>query len=102
MSNINYSLNNKGVRLLDSKDAWIVGKNGKSRLNPDYKFIGKIEMSMPNMVLTAGNKNKPRFKGNVCDLNNIAKSQIVDHFYDSNGKRNKKTVAYLVQSNMFK
>ena len=98
MSNINYSLNNKGVRLLDSKEAWIVGKNGKPRLNPDYRFIGKIEMSMPNMILSVSNKDKPKFKGNIYDLNNVAKYQIIEHFYDNNGKRNKKTVAYFVQS----
>jgi len=94
MSNINYSLNNKGVRLISSNEAWIIGKNGKKRLNPKYAFVGKIETTMPNMIITANDKNKPKFKGNTCDLNTTAKGQIVDHFYDKNGKRNKKTVAY--------
>ena len=44
MSSVNYSLNNKGVRLISTPEAWIKGKNGKFRLNPKYKFIGKIEM----------------------------------------------------------
>ena len=26
MSNVNYSLNNKGVRLIDAKVAWVVSK----------------------------------------------------------------------------
>ena len=49
---------------------------------------------MPNMIVTASDKTKPKFKGNTCDLNSKAKSQIVEHFYNENGKRNKKTVAY--------
>lgn len=94
MSNVNYSLKHKGVRLLDSRDAWVKGKNGQFRLNPNYTFVGKIETSMPNMIVTALDKYKPKYKGSTYDLNSTAKRQIVEHFYDENGKRNKKTVAY--------
>lgn len=94
MSNVNYSLNNKGVRLIPAEKAWIKGKNGKLRLNPKYTFVGKIDVTMPNMIVTATDKSKPKYKGNTYDLNRTAKSQIVDHFYDERGKRNKKTVAY--------
>ncbi len=96
MSSVNYSLNNKGVRLIDSQEAWVIGKNGRKRLNPDYKFVGKIEMSMPNMIISASDKSKPKYRGDICDLNKIAKSEIINHFYDDNGKRNKKSVAYFV------
>lgn len=94
MSNINYSLEHKCVRLISSEDAWVKGKNGKMRLNPKYNFIGKMVLTMPNMIVTASDKNKPKYKGNTYDLNSTAKRQIVDHFYDEKGKRNKKTVAY--------
>lgn len=94
MSSANYSLKHKGVRLIPSSEAWIIGKNGVKRLNSKYHFVGKIETTMPNMIVTASDKKKPRFKGNTYDLNATAKSQIVDHFYDDKGKRNKKTVAY--------
>lgn len=94
MSSVNYSLRHKGVRLIDAQDAWVKGKNGRQRLNPKYQFIGKIQMTMPNMIVTASDKSKPKYKGNTYDLNRTAKAQIVDHFYDDNGKRNKKTVAY--------
>ena len=94
MSTVNYSLKHKGVRLVDSRKAWIVGKNGRKRLNPKYHFVGKIEMTMPNMIVTASDKAKPKYKGSTYDLNSTAKRQIVDHFYDEKGKRNKKTVAY--------
>ena len=78
MSTVNYSLKHKGVRLIDARDAWIVGKNGRRHLNPKYHFVGKIDTHMPNTY----------------DLNRTAKAQIVDHFYNDKGKRNKKTVAY--------
>ncbi len=94
MSTVNYSLKHKGVRLIDARDAWIIGKNGSLRLNPKYHIIGKIDTRMPNMIVTASDKRKPRYKGNTYDLNRTAKAQIVDHFYNDNGKRNKKTVAY--------
>lgn len=94
MSNINYSLNNKGVRLVDSQEAWVLGKNNKRKLNPNYHFVGKLDMKMNNMLITASDKTKPKYKGDVSSLNNTAKSQIVDHFFDNKGKRNKKTVAY--------
>ena len=94
MSTVNYSLKHKGVRLIGARQAWIVGKNGNKRLNPKYHFIGKIDITMPNMIVTASDKAKPKYKGNTYDLNRTAKNQIVDHFYDEKGKRNKKTVAY--------
>lgn len=42
MSSVNYDLKNKGVRLIDAKDAWVVSKNGKRILNPEYRFVGKM------------------------------------------------------------
>ena len=94
MSNVNYSITHKGVRLVSAENAWVVGKSGKTRFNPKYQIIGKIDMHVPNMIITASDKKKPKYKGNVCDLNRTAKGQIIDHFYDDKGKRNRKTVAY--------
>ena len=94
MSNVNYSLKHKGVRLLPSEKVWVKSKNGKFRLNSKYGIIGKIDITMPNMIVTTSDKAKPKYKGNTYDLNRTAKNQIVDHFYDEKGKRNKKTVAY--------
>ena len=94
MSSVNYSLKHKGVRLISSDEAWIKGKNGKRRLNPKYNFVGKIDVKLPNLIITASDKKKPKFKGNTYDLNSVAKGQIIDHFYDESGKRNRKTVAY--------
>lgn len=94
MSSVNYSLNHRGVRLIPSSSAWITGKTGKLRLNPKYKFVGKVEITMPNILVTASDKQKPKYRGDVGNLNRTAKEQLVSHFYDNTGKRNKKTVAY--------
>ena len=67
MSTVNYSLKHKGVRLIDSSKAWIRGKNGKPRLNPNYTFLGKIETSMPNMIVSATDKKKPKYKESTHD-----------------------------------
>ena len=65
MSTVNYSLKHKGVRLIGARQAWIVGKNGNKRLNPKYHFIGKVDVRMPNMIVTASDKAKPKYKGNT-------------------------------------
>ena len=94
MSTVNYNLKSKGVRLIDAQDAWVVSKTGKTRLNPKYKFVGKIDVRMPNMIISATDKKKPKYKGSTYDLNKTAKGQIINHFYDDKGKRNRKSVAY--------
>lgn len=94
MSTVNYSLKHKGVRLIGASEAWVRGANGKVRLNSKYRFLGKIDTQLPNVIVSAGDKRKPKYRGDISDLNRTAKSQIVEHFYDENGKRNKKTVAY--------
>lgn len=93
MSTVNYNLKSKGVRLIDAQDAWIITKKNK-RLNPKYKFVGKIDVRMPNMIISATDKKKPKYKGSTYDLNKTAKGQIINHFYDDKGKRNRKSVAY--------
>ena len=90
MSSVNYNLNNKGVRLIDSENAWVRGKNGKYKLNKKYKFYGKIDKTMPGMIVSAGDKTKPKYCGDVCELNKTAKSEIINHFYNDDGKRNRK------------
>ncbi len=95
MSSINYEKNKKGIRLVSADEAWVHNsKTKKRRLNPKYAFLGKVTMTMPNMIVTASDKQKPTYKGDVGDLNATAKRQMIDHFYDEKGKRNKRTVAY--------
>ena len=84
-------------RLIKNDKVWVFGKNGKPKLNPKYNFIGKMEISMPNVIMTASDKKKSRFKGNTCDLNNTAKNQMIDHFFDNKGKRTEKTVAFFAR-----
>lgn len=94
MSNVNYDLRQKGVRLISAESAWVKGKNGKMKLNPNYRFVGKIDTKIPNIIITAKDNQQPTYKGDFSSLNSVAKNQTVKHFYDKNGKRNKKTVAY--------
>ena len=94
MSSVNYSLNNRGVRLIDSQEAFIHSKNGKSRPNPKYVLVGKIHISMPNMLVSATENRKLDYKGDTKDLSRVAKKQIVDFFYNERGHRNNKKVAY--------
>lgn len=94
MSSVNYTIKNRGVRLLSSDEAWVKGKNGKRRLNPRYKFVGKVQVSMPNIIVSANDDKKLIYKGDTSDLNITAKKQFVNHFYDDYGKRNKKKIAY--------
>lgn len=94
MSNVNYDLRQKGVRLISADIAWVKSKKGKMKLNPKYKFVGKIDTRIPNVIITANDNRQPSYKGDFSSLNNIAKNQTVKHFYDDKGKRNKRKVAY--------
>lgn len=94
MSTVNYNLKSKGVRLLSADSVWIKGKNGKYKINLKYEVLGKMDISMPCLLISVRDKKKPVYKGSTYDLNTTAKKQIVEHFYDEKGKRNKKTVAY--------
>ena len=94
MANVNYSLKHKGVHLISADEAWTKGKNGKRRLNPKYHFVGKMDARMPNFILTASDKKKPKFRGNTYDLNRTAKDQVIGHFFNEDGTRNKMRVAY--------
>ena len=94
MSSVNYSLKHKGVKLVPASEAWIVGKNGRMRLNPDYTFVGKIDLRLPNIIISHSEKSKPKYKGSTHDLCAPAKRQIVEHFFDDRGRRNNNRVAY--------
>lgn len=94
MSSVNYSIKHKGVRLISSEEAWVKGKNGKRRLNPLYRFLGKLDTKMPNVLVSASEGRQPSYKGDFNDLNRIAKNQAVKHFFDEKGKRTRRTVAY--------
>ena len=37
---------------------------------------------------------KPVYRGDINELNRVAKSEIVKHFLNDKGKRNRKRVAY--------
>ena len=68
MSSVNYSLKHKGVRLIPSERVWIVGKNGKVKPNPDYHFVGKMDVRLPTFIISMKEDKKPSFRGNVGDL----------------------------------
>ena len=94
MSSVNYSLKHKGVKLIPSEKAWVKGKNGKSKLNPKYTFVGKMDTKMPNLIISATDKGKPKYKGSTHDLCSPAKKQIVEHFYNEKGQRNSRKIAF--------
>ena len=96
MSSVNYSLKHKGVRLISSEEAWNKCNNGKFKLNSKYHFLGKIDTRIPNLIISASDKKKPKFKGDVSDLNNTAKAQIIEYFFNADGTRNKKRIAFFV------
>ena len=90
-----------GVKVISADTAYIFDKRTgeKNKLNPDYEFVGKVDMAFPNVIIKASKKNKrTAFIDDVNELPKRAKMELVNYFYDKNGKRNKKTVAYLVRT----
>ena len=94
MSSVLYSLNHKGVRLISREEAWVKGKNGKMKLNPKYFFVGRMDTKTSNLIMTASENKQPSYKGDFSSLNRTAKNQTVRYFYNKDGKRNKRYVAY--------
>ena len=98
MSNVNYDLKKRGVRMISSEEAWVKTKSGGVKLNPMYRFVGKVDMQMPNMIVTASDRKKFSYVDDVCKLPAVSKRQLIRHFYDEEGKRTGRRVAYLVDT----
>ena len=49
---------------------------------------------MPNLIISASDKGKPKYKGSTHDLCSPAKKQIIDHFFNEKGQRNSRRNAY--------
>lgn len=103
MSNIfsKYQKELAGVKVIDSSRAYIYNPKTKKNdlLNPNLDFVGKIDMSMPNFILKANKPNcKTGYVEEVSCLPKRLKIDIVNHFYNKNGIRNKKTKAYLIRT----
>lgn len=98
MSSVNYSLKNRGVRLVPPDEVRVMNKtSGKQdRLNPKYNFVGKVDLAVPGVVISPNKKTDPSFKGNIADLNATAKNQLVKHFYKNKflSANKKRSVAY--------
>lgn len=87
-----------GVKVVSSKDVW-EKKNNKYRIKQDVNVVGKVELPLSNFVLKANNENrKTGYIEDVSSLPKRTKNEIVNHFYDNTGKRNKNTVAYLIRT----
>lgn len=95
-----YSKNDKtyaGAQLLTSKDVWVV-KNGKALLRKDIEIIGKVDISLPNFVVKANNPNrKTGYVDDISAFPDRVKNDLVNHFFDSHGKRTSAHVAYIVR-----
>ena len=103
MSNIfsKYEKELAGVKVIDSSQAYIYNTRTKKKdkLNPNFHFVGKIDMSMPNFILKANKPNrKTGYIEEVSILPKRLKVDIVNHFYNKQGKRNNKTKAYLIRT----
>ncbi|MBO4962363.1 MAG: hypothetical protein J6C97_01155 [Clostridia bacterium] len=101
MSSI-YSKNFKtlsGVTVVPSNYVWVQNKNNTFSIRPGVIVLGKVESAFSNFVLKANKPNKKTsYVEDVCALPQRTKNEIINHFFDKKGKRNKNTVAYLVRT----
>ncbi len=103
MSNV-YSKYRKelaGVKVVTSHEAYVFNNRTKRRNlpNPNFDIVGKVDMTMPNMILKANREDhRTDFIDDVSSLTKITKKSLVSHFYNEKGKRNTRTTAYLVRT----
>ena len=101
MSNIfaKYTKELSGVRVISSDKAFMPTKNGRVYPNPDYDIIGKVDVAMPNVILKANRDgHKTAYIEDTSALTKKTKGELVNFFYNKNGKRNNRTKAYLVRT----
>lgn len=88
-----------GVAVVSASDVWATNSNGNYVFHNDVDVVGKVEISMPNMVLKANARDKKTaFVEDVSALPKRAKCELVNHFFDSSGNATHKRVAYLVRT----
>lgn len=96
-----FTKNNKelaGAKVVSSKEVF-EKKNGKYKIRADVDIIGKVDTSMSNLIMKVSrNGGNPDFVEDVCELPKRAKKELVGHFYDKKGKRNKNKVAYIIRT----
>ncbi len=42
--------------MISSEEAWVKTKSGGVKLNPMYRFVGKVDIQMPNMIVTVSDR----------------------------------------------
>ncbi len=101
MSNIfaKYRKELAGVKVVSSKQVWIPTKNGKPRMNPNVDVIGKVDMAIPNVILKANRDGyRTAFIEDTSALTKKTKMDLINFFFDKNGKRNGRSKAYLIRT----
>ena len=78
----------KKLKVINSAEAWKIGKNGKKDLNNSkYTFVGKIFKSQPHIVSNVYKRkdklNKVSYLDDFCHLNKCTKKEIIDKLYEN-------------------
>lgn len=66
--------------MISSEEAWVKTKSGGVKLNPMYRFVGKVDIQMPNMIVTASDRKKFSYVDDVCKLPAASKRTINSAF----------------------
>ena len=101
MSNIfaKYRKELSGVKVVSKDKAFIKNKKGNSYPNPNYDIVGKVDISLPNVILKANRDGyKTTFIEDTSELTKKTKSDLINFFYDKKGNRNNRRIAYLVRT----
>ena len=101
MSNIfaKYRKELSGVKVVSKDKAFVTNKKGNSYPNPNYDIVGKVDISLPNVILKANRDGfKTFFIEDTSELTKKTKSDLINFFYNKKGKRNNRKIAYLVRT----
>lgn len=86
------------VELKTTEEVWTYDQKGKRVLSSEFDYVGKIDLSMPNVLLKANRKDcKTAFIDDFSSLTKKTKSEVVDFFMNNKGRKGgSRRVAYLV------
>lgn len=103
MSNIfsKYQKELAGVKVINSVQAYVYNPKTKKKdlLNPNYEFVGKIDINYPHVILKMNKTNcKTSYIEDANVLPKRVKQDLIKHFYDKRGNKNTIRKAYLVRT----
>ncbi|MDR3022044.1 MAG: hypothetical protein LBU60_05175 [Clostridiales bacterium] len=88
-----------GLVGVSAKNAFVKNSKGEYKLRKDMEIVGKVDIRvMPNMILYPRKDSKLKYVDDTVSLPKRVKQEMLEYFYDSNGRPTGLKVLYLART----